>query len=283
MVANALTRLRTMRDEDVEACHALSTAVGWPHRADDWRFAMNVGEGIVAMLNGDIVGTGMVWKFGENHATIGMIIVSPALQGLGVGWQIVDWLVQQAGPRVVMLNATAAGEPLYAKFGFEKSGEVEQFHRIAVAHACSKWIAQTQVELAEGNEADAIQSLDRNATGMDRKTLLTSIVSLGEAAVARRHGRITGYSTCRMFGRGRAVGPVIASGSADARDLIAYWISRYPSEFIRIDITSASGLGEWLRSQGFKPASRAASMIRGDRPEEHPDLRIFALASQAFN
>jgi hypothetical protein len=40
---------RAFTADDLPAAHALSTAVRWRHRPEDWRFAARIGEGIVAV------------------------------------------------------------------------------------------------------------------------------------------------------------------------------------------------------------------------------------------
>src|SRR3712207_899901 len=84
--AEPVPDLRPMQEHDLEAAHALSVEVDWPHRIEDWRFVYALGHGVVACDRaGRVRGTAMWWPFGPSFATVGMIIVSQRLQGNGVG------------------------------------------------------------------------------------------------------------------------------------------------------------------------------------------------------
>src|ERR1700737_4836497 len=76
---------------DVAQLHALSMAVGWPHRADDWHFLRTAGHGIAALDDiGRVLGSAMWFPHGSAFATVGMVITSPRLQALGTG----QWLMK---------------------------------------------------------------------------------------------------------------------------------------------------------------------------------------------
>jgi hypothetical protein len=46
--ATGNVHLRPMQPSDLEAAHALSAGLKWPHRLEDWRFALVYGAGVVA-------------------------------------------------------------------------------------------------------------------------------------------------------------------------------------------------------------------------------------------
>ena len=56
--------------------------------AGDWEQALRHGEGLVAERDGKVVGTGLRWRWGPRHATLGLIIVSPACQGRRIGHRL---------------------------------------------------------------------------------------------------------------------------------------------------------------------------------------------------
>ena len=71
--------LRAMTAADLPAAHALSTEMRWPHRPVDWELALRHAEGLVAERDGQIVGTGLRWRWGPQQATIGALRPGTAL------------------------------------------------------------------------------------------------------------------------------------------------------------------------------------------------------------
>jgi hypothetical protein len=71
---------------DLRKLHALSMSVGWPHRAEDWQFLVEFGRGIAALdAIGRVLGSAMWFPYGDDFATMGMVITSPRLQANGAG------------------------------------------------------------------------------------------------------------------------------------------------------------------------------------------------------
>ena len=175
-------RLRPFCASDLEAAQALSAELHWPHRLEDWRFALAHGTGVVAERDGRVVGTALRWLWGTDRATLGLVIVSPALQGHGIGRRLMTALLQDTGRRNVLLHATAEAQALYERLGFRSVGEIRQHQGIA---AKAPWPA-----LAEGErlrppdryDRDLLAALDVKAAGLPRPVG-------GTPAAERRAGR----------------------------------------------------------------------------------------------
>ena len=97
-----------------------SAAVGWPHRREDWEFALALGQGFTLSADDEVVGVGLWWGFGPGHATLGTIIVAPDRQGQGIGKLLTERLIAATDGRTLGLVATPQGEPLYARYGFTR-------------------------------------------------------------------------------------------------------------------------------------------------------------------
>src|SRR5690348_12397898 len=119
-------RYRKFTPADVPAAHALSTALGWPYRPEDWQFSADTAIAFVAEERGVVIGTAMCWKFGADRASLGHVIVSSAHQGRGIGRKLMAIVLEELGPRITFLHATPAGQPLYEKLGFSVCGSLEQ-------------------------------------------------------------------------------------------------------------------------------------------------------------
>lgn len=274
--------LRDITPADAPACSALAQAVGWPHRAEDCAMAIALGRGLVATLHGAVVATGLCWPYGESHATLGMIIVSPDHQGAGIGRALMQRLLAQLEGRSVMLNATVAGQPLYEKLGFVACGSISQYQGEVASVATPDLAADESLRPASVADLAELQRLDRVASGLPRQNLLACLLERGEGIVLERGGDAVGFSMLRRFGRGLVVGPVVADSDADARILVAHWLQGRPGQFLRTDIRTDSPLSGWLFAHGLKPAGDVVAMVRGTLPVPNGPLRLHALANQAL-
>lgn len=270
---------RPFRQADAAPCARLSAGLGWPHRLADWQLAAELGEGIVAHRRGDMVGVGMTWRFGPDDATLGLMIVHPDVQGMGIGKRIMSDLLAEVGAGRIRLNATAAGLPLYEKLGFRPIGVVRQHqgeHHLTAAGAGAGIRPLTEADL------QAVSDLDRGATGLPRARLLASLFRRGRGVVLEQGGGLAGYAFCRPSGAGHTIGPVVAADVGAARSLVTALLARTPG-FVRIDLETGGGaLGPFLAGAGLPEVGEVAAMARpGARPD--PGGRInFALASQAL-
>lgn len=275
-------RLRPFRASDLEAAHALSAELHWPHRLEDWQFALAHGTGVVAERDGCVVGTALRWLCGTDRATLGLVIVSPALQGQGIGRRLMTALLQDTGRRNVLLHATADGQALYERLGFRSVGEIRQHQGIA---AKAPWPALAEGERLrppDRHDADVLAALDVKAAGLPRAPVLHRLLNDEQVVVFERNGQAVGFSVLRHFGRGHAIGPVVAPDVASSRALIAHWCHLYAGKFLRIDVDAESGLPEWLESLGLQRAGKATAMVRGKLPPRGPACGGWALISQAM-
>jgi hypothetical protein len=274
--------LRDIAPADAAICAGLARAVGWPHRAEDWEMAIELGRGVVATLGEEVVATALWWPYGEHHATLGMIIVSPEHQGAGIGRQLMQALFAQAEGRSLLLNATVAGQPLYEKLGFVLCGAVRQYQ--GEVGAVAEPILSEGAVLRPATLADlpVLTQLDAAATGLPRGPLLRAVLSAGEGTVLMRGGEAAGFSMVRRFGRGLVIGPVVAADLADAQALLAHGLQARQGQFVRVDVEDGSPLADLLTGAGLKPVDRVNSMVRGSLPTPTGPVRRYTLASQAL-
>ena len=273
--------LRDIHVGDAETCVTLSQAVGWPHRVADWQMVIGLGHGVVATLRGETVGTAMWWPFGEAHATLGMIIVSPQHQGAGIGKRLFEGVLAQTGARSLMLNATKAGEPLYLRYGFARRGGVSQYQGEVLA-APPPLRSGTTLRPGRADDLPELERLDRAATGLPRRAALTALLERGDCVMLEQDGKATGYSILRRSGRGLVVGPVVAGDDADATMLIAHWLHGLRGDFVRVDIRLGCDLGGWLEHCGLRRVNTVNGMLRGEAPAASGPARVYAVINQAL-
>jgi predicted N-acetyltransferase YhbS len=280
--AEADVLLRDMTAEDLAASHALSVEAQWPHRAEDWDLMLSVGFGVVAERDGKIVGTTMAWPYGDAAATLGMVIVSQACRGAGVGRKLMNAVMARLGERTILLNATVDGTPLYRKLGYEPVGSIHQHQGAAFSVPIARLRKGERIRPLGASDAAAVIDLDRRATGLERAELMTALLKSGQGVILDRGGEAAGFALFRRFGRGYAVGPVVSPDRDGAKALISHWLGSNAGMFLRVDTPGDSGLSAWLEEMGLKEVDRVTTMMRGHAPARGDGAAPYAIVSQAF-
>ena len=274
--------LRPMTAADVEAAHALSLRVHWPHRLADWQFNCDFGSGLVAERDGELVGTAQSWLWGDAHATIGLVIVDPRCQGRRIGFRLMEALLAELDDRSVLLHATPEGRGLYERLGFVRTGEVRQHQGTALPAPLVALDEGWRLRPADHNDTERLAALDAQARGMPRTAMVTALLSQADTVVLDHDGSARGFAMLRRFGRGLAIGPVVAPDADGAKALIAHLVGLSAGKFVRIDVDFDSGLTEWLESLGLLRVDAPTVMVRGAAPTSPADVRLFALVNQAL-
>ncbi|WP_343550262.1 GNAT family N-acetyltransferase [Ralstonia sp.] len=276
--------LRPMTADDLAQTHALSEEQRWPHRPADWAQSFAHAEGIVAERDGQIIATAQRWHWAPPHATIGLVIVTPACQGRRIGHRLMSALLDGLDNHTVLLHATAEGRGLYERLGFVRTGEMRQHQGIAQPTPLIALPAGWRLRPAGLNEAADLRRLDAHARGMPRDALIDDLLASADACVVLDDdGEARGFAMLRRFGRGHAIGPVVAPDAESAKALIAHLAGINAGHFTRIDIDFDSGLAEWLESIGLLRVDAPTTMVRGaplTTPPGGPTL--FAIVTQAM-
>lgn len=275
--------LRTMADTDLPAAHALTAELRWPHRPADWAQAFAHAEGLVAERDGQVVGTALRWRWGPKHATIGLVVVSPACQGRRIGHRLMTGLLDGLDGCSVLLHATSEGRGLYERLGFVRTGEIRQHQGTAVSAPLVAPGPGRRLRPATEADLPALRALDAAARGMPRHALVDALFSEAEATVVLDDGgEARGFAMLRRFGRGHAIGPVVAPETEGAQVLIAHLAGLNSGRFTRIDIDFDTGLAEWLESLGLLRVDAPTTMVRGAPLVVAPQARLQAITTQAL-
>lgn len=263
--------------DHLEGALALSQQAQWPHRIEDWAMGLALSKGVAAVYQGRVLGTAMATLYGDDVATINMVIVDETMRGLGIGKRLMDFALNEARGRECRLVATQDGLPLYEKLGFRET------HRIVQHQGQVSSIQQSEgVEWASTQDLTECLSLDRAACGMDRDNLLGYLAEHGRLAVIRREGRIFGFGAIRNFGRGEVAGPVVAENADDAKMLLSFLFAGKNGHFLRVDTSEQTGFAPWLTELGLSHVGGGIAMVRDAKPRENAKFQTFALASQAL-
>jgi GNAT superfamily N-acetyltransferase len=263
--------------DHLEDALALSQQAQWPHRIEDWAMGLALSKGVAAIHKGRVLGTAMATLYGDDVATINMVIVDETMRGLGIGKRLMDFALNTTSGRECRLVATQDGLPLYQKLGFRETHRILQHQGLVSSIAPSNG-----VEWANLSDVADCVSLDHAACGMDRRDLITYLANNGRLAVIRHEGSVSGFGAIRRFGRGEVVGPVVANNAADARSLLSFLVAGREGQFLRVDTSEESGLASWLTELGLSHVGGGIAMVRDGKPRDTATVQTFALASQAL-
>jgi len=283
---------RAFIGDDIAAAHALTVELKWPHRADDWRFVVQAGAGFVAEAADGVIGTALYWTYGTERASLGMVIVSPAWQGRGIGKRLMELVLEQLGGRVTFLHATAAGQPLYEKSGFRAAGTLDQHQGAAFQPPLVSLPPGERLRPLGSNDTPQLIELASRACGLDRSGVLPALLESADGIALDHDGELLGFALFRRFGRGFAIGPVVAPDAPDssrAKALISHWLSLNEGVFVRIDTPGDSGLTEWLDGLGLPRVDTVVKMVlNGPKggvapfPPADADFKQFGIINQAM-
>lgn len=277
------TEIFAMTTQHLEQAVGLTQQLKWPHRINDWQQALSLGEGLVAVQDGNVVGTILWWRWGERYASLGLVIVASEMQGKGLGRTLMQAVLAKLAGYNVRLHATGMGKGLYEKLGFVATGMIEQHQSRALMQVAAIAPAKCGM-LREARDADGatLVALDRQAHGQHRPALIAMLLaSARRFLLLERAGRIVGFACQRDFGHGQTIGPVIAEDLSQAKELVSELLSGMKGQFVRIDTDSSSGFGDWLNTLEMPQVDDPTLMIRGE-PWQADGMLSFALMTQAM-
>lgn len=265
--------------EHIDGAVELSRAESWPHRREDWQLVQQLSAGIAAVdADRRLTGTTLLTPYGQDCATINMVIVDKSMRGLGVGRKLMERAMALAEGRPLRLVATKEGLPLYEKLGFVTTGEIRQ-HQGEVRPLDRP----DGVEDMQAGDLESLKALDREAYGADRSALIDALVRHGKIAVIRKGETIEAWAAIRPFGRGEVIGPVIAPDAKTACALIAFHAASRPGAFLRVDTGSETGIAPWLAEIGLPHVGGGIAMRRPSKDNaEQARRKVYALANQAL-
>lgn len=258
--AIAVERLTTLTPAALADLQGLVVDSHWNQLPADWLLFHSLGTIYVARNSGgSIVASGAVLPMGASRdgaaavSWISMILVTPALRGLGMGRAVFERCLHEVQTQggVPMLDATPQGESLYARFGFEAQWRFTRWRRQPRQAAHGR--------TPSGASIEQLLALDQQALGFDRRALLLSIA-----------GRSGSYCTCQgkatgLWRAGRTavqMGPLVATNELDAATLVDT-MSQSLTDALVIDVPQGRlHLETTLRSAGFSPERPFARMVR---------------------
>ena len=262
--------IRSMTLNDVKGGMRLSKAEGWNQTENDWRLFIADPNNfcLLAESENKIVGTTTAINYGE-EAWIGMVLVDKEYRGLGISKALLSQIFANlSSSRSLKLDATAAGQPVYQKFGFKNEYLISRMVNVSVKEVPVQ-VSDSNVEAMSPDNIEEIIVLDETVFGVKRKQLIKFLFTEYPAAatVLKREGKIVGFALGREGSRYFQVGPVVASSIADAKDLISTSLMRLANRPVVVDVLcDKKELMDWLNEIGF---ATQRDFIRMYKDENH--------------
>jgi GNAT superfamily N-acetyltransferase len=279
--------LRDIKEVGIEQLHALSVAVGWPHRENDWRTLLDLGQGIAAVDEiGRVVGTVMWLRYGVDFTMVSMLIASPRLQEYGAGRRLMERVHELNKGSAFGLTATRAARRLYRSMGYGQEQKILQCQGQVALGGLPSFKLEGYVRPVHCDDHESLLKLDRSAVGHDRSAVFRRLLPESKGYVLVRNETVVAFALSRRFGRGRVIGPVVAATQDDAIAVSLPHVEAHAGSFLRAD-TPASNITftNFLVASGMRIYDTVTSMgltCAPFKPGNSDGPRRIALASQAL-
>jgi ribosomal protein S18 acetylase RimI-like enzyme len=274
----------TLTEQDVPAANELLLAAFngivndvsrcLPLRPNDWLFALS---------DDKPVGIGGATHYGP-FSFIGMMGVSPTMQGHGIGRAVMEELLRRIEARgcpTVLLDASKAGERLYPRLGFVEDDGVTLLQRtdiVEIAPSQNDAISQLQAL-----DLPALTAFDAASFGAERGHVLASYLADDpqRAFIARDpDGSITGF----LIAQKDMLGPWTATNAEVAEQLLSRALALPFAGAPRAIIPASNEAGmHLLQRYGFKELRTLAHMRLGPSVPGRDRRRIYGQASFAIS
>lgn len=257
--------VRPMRREELGTAVQWAEREGWnPGRFDAASYFAADPEGFFAgELDGKLISTISLVKYGDAFAFLGFYIVAPEFRGRGFGLQIWREACRAAGTRTVGLDGVMAQQENYRKSGF-----IFQYSHIryrGVAGETAAAAPDAKPEALSAVSFDALAAYDAVHFGADRKRFLSGWIGQRESKgllIRAASGEPAGYGIIRPAVRGWRIGPLFADTPELADALLCGLTRELPkgTEYF-IDIPESNADAEVLiRRHRLEPGFKTARM-----------------------
>ena len=259
-----MLRIRLMTAGDLLQGLRLSQQAGWNQTATDWlRFLNLQPDGcFVAEWDHTLVGTTVTTLF-DSVAWIAMVLVEKSMRQRGIGLALLTHALDYLDRRLIAtirLDATALGQPLYQRLGFE-----EQFALARYEGALPPAPASRGVEEAPQEEWEKLAALDEMVTGTDRRNLLFRLFAEQPRTLYVRGDkhRAAGFLASRPGTLAVHLGPCMAVPEAGPLLFAEAW-HRWAGQRVFLDVPVANQEAtRWAEAAGLTVQRSFTRMCRG--------------------
>jgi len=200
----------------VEDGMALSVEAGWNQVAADWSMMIRLGDGFgIADSGGKLIASGFALRYAPDFGWISLILVAKSSRRRGLATWILQRLIEhlQRNKLVPLLDATPAGQAVYASLGFRPIEPLTRWRGEGGSNV------EASVSPLSPDDFSQIAALDRQAFGADRSAILADILGRpGTGWFADPQGR--GFVMSRRGQTALQIGPLVAKDELSAVRLL---------------------------------------------------------------
>lgn len=259
--------IRLMTPQDIPEGLRLCRLAHWNQLEADWRelLALSPQGGRVALNQGAIVGSVVTLDFSHRFAWVGMLLVDPAVRGMGIGSDLFKASLEVfPDVDVIRLDATPLGRPVYQRFGFQ-----DEFGLMRMQGTGARSLDSKPSPLVQPMPAPLLPDVldwDLEVFGADRSSLLrwAQVQAPEYAWVVRDGAELLGYCFGRHGHNYEQVGPVVTDRIEVARQLLQACLGQQSTKPFILDVPlQHQEWRTWLVEMGFSDQRPFTRMCRG--------------------
>lgn len=270
-----------------EADRVLMAAYRSSSRRDELAFyqSLKPNAWLAATVDGEVAGLGGVTCYGP-FAWLGLMAVDPAMQRRGIGQALVEALIVRAreiGSPVVLLDASDAGAPVYARLGFVVDDRVRVYTReLSASKLDGDSLARRSVTPLTLDDLPTLVDFDARFFGASREALLAASLHLYAGHVFATHnesGALTGYVVVQE----QRFGPWVAATPEAGEALLMHTLTLSYSGTLSVLVPALNrDAAKLLERSGFTSSRELRHMRFGGEPGLQRRERIYGQASFAI-
>ncbi len=267
--------IRILGLSDIQAGYRLSEQAGWNQTPADWErlitlWPKNCFAGVV---RGQVVATGTLATHGQAMGWISMILVDEGVRRQGFGTRMFQ-AVLDCGRRLNIetlgLDATDYGRPLYEKLGFKVRCGISRWRREGGDRVAgqTRHEAGSHTRLLTGDDWPAVLTLDKQASSVDRSSLLRRLAGEAGASVRLHKNKddLGGVAYYRIGRLASMIGPIVALSAESAVVLLDDLLSEHdralPDTPVVIDVLDNSPFAAVVARRHFKRQRELFRMVQ---------------------
>ncbi|WP_312095980.1 GNAT family N-acetyltransferase [Niallia sp.] len=263
---------------------SLATIVGWDYDVEEIEtlLASGIVYGHLTLVK-TAISCAAIIPYGDNLASIGMVIVHPEYRGRGLAKGLLVHCMNQVSKNMaLMLIATKEGRPVYEKLGFKEYSHVTKL--LGEGNQAKIELDGYTIRPLETTDLEELLVLDQAAFGSSRAPFLENRIKQAKDTLVLKNqkGMIVGYTLSVEKPTNLVIGPVVAQNDEQAMFLIQTIIATYKGR-IRIDVMDGkSTIIEELQKLGFQIANCPPVMVKNIEAFPERNDSLYAIAAQAY-